>query len=72
MQIRNGLDSLGGHGGHHREAHTKGGNETFALDQSECLTAFIEEADLNTGRDLSTRPQTTEQKNSHFGDGNRL
>jgi hypothetical protein len=42
VQIGDGSDVLGGHGGAHREAQTKRRDEAFALDQSEFFAALIE------------------------------
>jgi hypothetical protein len=43
VQISDGLHVLGGHRSDHREAHAKRGDEAFALEQSEGVTAFIED-----------------------------
>ena len=52
MQIGNGLDLLGGHGGHHREAQAKRRDETFALGKSELFAAFIEDIGIEDSLEL--------------------
>src|SRR5687768_15163008 len=52
MQIGDGVDLLSGHGAHHREAYTERGDEAFALDQAEGLTAFIEDLFIQDSLEL--------------------
>ena len=52
MQISDGVDLLGGHGGNHRQAQTTRRDEALALDQSAFFPALIEDLFIQDGLEL--------------------